>query len=73
MASSSLENAGLTPTERAAADKWTAQHRETCHDATFEVVSAVSGYGYRMKVFCTTCGAREDVTEALAHDPYPHR
>jgi hypothetical protein len=68
-----LEDSGLTPTERKAAEKWMNEHKTACAAPEFEVVSAVSGYGYRLKIVCNACGAREDVTEALAHDPYPHR
>jgi len=68
-----FEDTVLNPAERAAAEKWMAKHKATCPDAKFETDTAVSGYGYRIKVVCTRCGAREDVTDAIAHDPYPHR
>jgi hypothetical protein len=63
----------LNETERAAAEKWIAKHRAACHDAQFTTASAVSGYGYRLKIVCTRCGEREDVTDVAEHDPYPHR
>jgi hypothetical protein len=68
-----LEDAGLTPAERATADKWMTQHKTTCPAAAFDFGSVVSGYGYRMKIYCTACGAREDISEVPVRDPYPHR
>ena len=68
-----FEDTVLNANERAAAEKWMAAHKARCAHATFDVASAVSGYGYRLKVVCQACGEREDVTDAAAHDPYPHR
>lgn len=68
-----FDDTNLTPVERAAAEKWMAKHLTACSEAEFDTASAVSGYGYRMKVVCLRCGQREDVTDAGAHDPYPHR
>ena len=52
----------LKPSEREAADKWKIKHTEKCKHANFIVVSNVSGYGYRLKCLCLTCGAKEDIT-----------
>jgi hypothetical protein len=68
-----FEDTILNANERAAAEKWMTKHKTACPEATFDTASAVSGYGYRMKVVCTKCGEREDVTDAAEHDPYPHR
>lgn len=68
-----LEEAPLTPTERATAEKWIAKHTPTCEKAEFEFGSVVSGYGYRIKIYCNTCGARDDISEVPVRDPYPHR
>jgi hypothetical protein len=68
-----FEDTPLNEPERAAAEKWMTKHKAKCEGATFDVGSVVSGYGYRLKVICLKCGEREDVTDAVAHDPYPHR
>lgn len=68
-----FEDTVLNAAEREAAEKWMSKHRATCSESAFVADSVVSGYGYRLKVVCTRCGQREDVTDALAHDPYPHR
>ena len=68
-----FEDTPLNANERATAEKWIAKHETSCPDADFKTDSAVSGYGYRMKVVCLRCGAREDVTDIAEHDPYPHR
>jgi hypothetical protein len=68
-----LEANELTPAEQATADKWIAKHQPTCSGAAFEYGSVVSGYGYRIRVYCTTCGAREDITEIAKRDPAPPR
>ena len=47
-----------------AADKWKAKHLEKCPKAKYIVVSNVSGFGFRLKVLCQTCGAKEDVSDA---------
>ena len=52
----------LKPEERAAANAWKRKHSEKCGHASFIVVSNVSGYGYRLKCLCQTCGAKEDIT-----------
>jgi len=67
------EDTTLTEAERANAEKWIGKHKPTCPNASFDAYSVVSGYGYRMRIVCTACGEREDVTEPVAHDPYPHR
>ena len=67
------EDLGLTAAEQATADKWMAKHRTTCAAPDFDFDSVVSGYGYRMKIYCLACGAREDITEVAVRDPYPHR
>ena len=63
----------LTPAEQEAADKWKVAHRTGCPDAFFNILAAPSGYGYRMKVVCRTCGMREDVTDKEGRDPWPHK
>lgn len=63
----------LTPTERAAAEAWQTKHSSTDKAARFVVTSAVSGFGYRMRVLCTACGAREDVTDKTGRDPIPQK
>jgi hypothetical protein len=68
-----LEDTNLNANERIAAEKWMTKHKATCAAAQFTTATAVSGYGYRMKVVCVACGTREDVTDVAAHDPYPHR
>ncbi len=68
-----FEDTNFNASERRAAEKWMAKHKATCPEAQFEEASAVSGYGYRMKIVCSRCGEREDVTDLAAHDPYPHR
>jgi hypothetical protein len=68
-----FEDTPLNAAERAAAEKWIAKHTPTCPGATYDSASAVSGYGYRMKIVCMKCGQREDVTDVAEHDPYPHR
>ncbi|HJZ86157.1 MAG TPA: hypothetical protein VKN99_13350 [Polyangia bacterium] len=52
----------LKPEEREAAEKWKQKHAEKCKHPDFIVVSNVSGYGYRLKCLCQTCGAKEDIT-----------
>ncbi len=68
-----LEDTPLNATERAAATKWMTAHAAKHADARFDYESVTGGYGYRMKVVCLGCGAREDVTDAAAHGGYPHR
>lgn len=68
-----LKDSPLNASERAAAEKWIAKHAASCAKAQFEVDSIVGGYGYRLKIVCTSCGTREDVTDLLAHGGYPHR
>ena len=63
----------LFPTEKQKADAFMAKHREKCADAEFLTRTSVSGYGYRVKVLCNACGAREDVSDEAKRDPYPHR
>jgi hypothetical protein len=60
----------LKPTEREAADKWKAKHGQTCAAPRYIVISNVSGFRYRLKVFCERCGAKEDVTDP-SRDPAP--
>ena len=60
----------LKPTEREAAENWKAKHREKCPRPSYIVVSNVSGFGYRLKVLCQSCGAKEDVTDP-SRDPAP--
>jgi hypothetical protein len=50
-----------------------ARHKASHAEAVFDTESVVGGYGYRMKILCSTCGAREDVTDLVAHGGYPHR
>ena len=59
--------------ERAAAEKWMAKHKATHAEAEFDYEAITAGYGYKMKVLCKTCGAREDVTDNAAHGGYPHK
>jgi hypothetical protein len=68
-----LDDSPMTPAERAAAEKWMTKHKTTCPEAAFDWDTAVGGYGYRVKVVCTACGTREDVTDMLAHGGYPHK
>ncbi len=68
-----FDDTPYTPAERAAAEKWMAKHTVKCPTATYEHLSVVSGYGYRLKVVCQVCRDREDVTDVGEHDPYPHR
>ncbi|HZS38354.1 MAG TPA: hypothetical protein VFF06_16070 [Polyangia bacterium] len=68
-----LEDTPLNPVERAAAEKWMAKHKAAHAEAVFDAETVVGGYGYRMKIVCTTCGTREDVTDLVAHGGYPHR
>jgi hypothetical protein len=69
----------LTDTEKQAADKWKEKHATTCPgkggkpDERFVVTSAVSGYGYRLKILCEWCGAKEDVTDKTGRDVWPHK
>jgi hypothetical protein len=63
----------LTPTEKAKADKFMGEHRPKCAGASFVTTTSVSGYGYRLKVFCRTCGTRQDVSDEAKRDPYPHK
>lgn len=71
--SSNLEDYPLNPTERANADKWMAKHTPTCEGAAYEVGSVVSGYGYRVKIYCNTCGGKEDISDIAFRDPAPPR
>ena len=68
-----LQDTPLNPTERAAAEKWMTKHKTTCAEAEFDTDTVVGGYGYRMKIFCTRCGERQDVTDLVAHGGYPHK
>ncbi len=68
-----LEDTPFPTVERAAAEKWMAKHRASHEDAAFDFESVVGGYGYKLKVVCLGCGAREDVTDNAAHGGYPHR
>jgi hypothetical protein len=63
----------LHPSEKKKADAWMAKHREKDPAASFITRMSVSGYGYRVKVVCQTCGTREDVSDEAKRDPYPHR
>jgi hypothetical protein len=63
----------LHPNEKKKADAWMAKHKESCAEAKFITTTSVSGYGYRVKTRCLTCGAREDVSDEAKRDPYPHR
>ena len=63
----------LHPAERAKAEKWMLAHQGTCAAADFITTSSVAGYGFRMKVLCQSCGAREDVTEEKRRDPGANR
>jgi hypothetical protein len=63
----------LFPTEKKKADTFMAKHREGCSTADYVTSSSVSGYGFRVKVLCRSCGAREDVSDESRRDPYPHR
>lgn len=69
-----LEDSILNAKERETAAKWIAKHKTgACANATFEVDSIVGGYGWRRKVICTNCGAREDVSDPIATVGYPHK
>jgi hypothetical protein len=68
-----LDDTPLNPNERAAAEKWMAKHKAADGAARFDYESVTGGYGYRLKIVCLHCGAREDVTDAVAHGGYPHR
>jgi hypothetical protein len=61
----------LKPAEREKAEAWKAKHQTTCARPDFIVVSNVSGFGYRLKVLCQTCGAKEEVTDVASRDPAP--
>jgi hypothetical protein len=65
----SIDDYGLNPTERANADKWMAKHSATCTAADYEVGSVVSGYGYRVKIYCNSCGEKEDISDVPFRDP----
>jgi hypothetical protein len=60
----------LKPAEREKAEVWKKKHAEKCGHPSFIVVSNVSGFGYRLKVLCQTCGAKEDVSDP-SRDPAP--
>jgi hypothetical protein len=69
-----LDNADmLTPTEKAAYEAWQIKHTAACVNAParFLVSSAVSGYGFRLRAMCLSCGTREDVTDKAGRDPIP--
>jgi hypothetical protein len=68
-----LEDYPLNPTERSNAEKWMAKHGPTCAQANYEVGSVVSGYGYRVKIYCNACGAKEDISDVAFRDPAPPR
>lgn len=68
-----LEDTPLNPTERAAAEKWMAKHKTTCSAAEFDTDTITGGYGYRLKIVCTQCGERQDVTDLVSHGGYPHK
>ena len=63
----------LFPSEKKKADAFMAKHKQGCSTAKFVTSTSVSGYGYRVKVLCQACGAREDVSDEAKRDPYPHR
>jgi hypothetical protein len=63
----------LTPAEKAKADKFMADHRQKCASPKFVTTTSVSGYGYRLKVLCQSCGTRQDVSDEAKRDPYPHK
>jgi hypothetical protein len=67
------EDYPLNATERANAEKWIAKHSPTCAHADYEVGSVVSGYGYRVKIYCNACGAKEDISDVAFRDPAPPR
>jgi hypothetical protein len=69
--SSNLDDYPLNATERANADKWIAKH--TCEKPEYEVGSVTSGYGYRIKIYCNACGAKEDISDVAFRDPAPPR
>ena len=68
-----LDEYPLNPTERGNADKWIAKHGPSCEGAVYDVGSVVSGYGYRVKIYCETCGAKEDISDIAFRDPAPPR
>ena len=68
-----FEDTPLNEKERETAQKWMTKHQATCQGAAFEYDSVVGGYGYRLKVVCTTCGTREDVTDMVKTGGYPHK
>lgn len=68
-----FEDSPFNAAERTAAEKWMAKHQAACTAAAFDFDSVVGGYGYRVKVLCTACGTREDVTDPISHGGYPHR
>ena len=70
---SNLDDYPLNATERASADKWMAKHTPACTNPEYEVGSVVSGYGYRVKIYCNTCGAKEDISDIAFRDPAPPR
>lgn len=63
----------LFPSEKKKADAFMEKHKQGCPEAAYRTSTSVSGYGYRVKVLCQTCGAREDVSDEAKRDPYPHR
>ena len=67
------EDYPLNETERANADKWMQKHGASCKEAQYHVGSVVSGYGWRVKIYCDACGAREDISDVGVRDPAPPR
>ncbi len=68
-----VEDYPLNEAERASAAKWIAKHGPTCATANYDVGSVVSGYGYRVKIYCLACGAKEDISDVAFRDPAPPR
>jgi hypothetical protein len=60
----------LKPSERDAAEAWKTKHSAKCPEADYIIISNVSAFGYRLKVLCQRCRAKEDVT-GPARDPAP--
>jgi hypothetical protein len=67
------EDYPLNDTERANADKWMKAHGAKCEKPDYEVGSVTSGYGYRIKIYCNACGAKEDISDVAFRDPAPPR
>jgi hypothetical protein len=65
------EDYALNPTERINAEKWMAKHN--CGKPEYEVGSVVSGYGWRVKIYCNGCGEKEDISDIAFRDPAPPR